>query len=166
MRNIATFCIERPLYPTLLILACLLGGIYGIETVGRLEDPAYPFHYVLIVTEYPGASAVEVEQEVTDVLEAAVRELPYIEEIVSKSVPGRSEVQVEFKDEYDAQEAQQIFDELRRRVGDAVGKLPPAPASPWSTTTSGMSSASCTPSRRPAMTPPRFRTWPEALSPR
>ena len=130
MRNIASLSIERPLYPTLLILACLLGGAYGIETVGRLEDPAYPFHYVLIVTEYPGASAAEVEQEVTDVVEAAVRELPHIEEIVSKSVAGRSEVQVEFKDEYDAQEAEQIFDELRRRVGDAVGELPPGAGQP------------------------------------
>ena len=130
MRNIASLSIERPLYPALLILACLLGGVYGIETVGRLEDPAYPFHYVLIVTEYLGASSLEVEQEVTDVVEAAVRELPYIEEIISKSVPGRSEVQVEFKDEYDAQEAQQIFDELRRRVGDAVGKLPPGAGEP------------------------------------
>ena len=70
-------------------------GVYGIDKVGRLEDPAYPISTAYVITIYPGASAVEVEQEITDVIEAALQELPYIKHIESKSVPGRSEVQVE-----------------------------------------------------------------------
>ena len=130
MWNVARWSIERPLYPWLLILACLLGGAWGIDTVGRLEDPPFPIQIVLIVTEYEGASAREVEQEVTDVVEAAVQELPYIERIVSKSVAGRSELQVEIKEQYGTEETRQIFDELRRRVGEAAGLLPPGAGVP------------------------------------
>ena len=130
MWNVARFSIERPLYPWLLILACLVGGAIGVDQVARFEDPRYPFQIVLIVTEYDRASATEVEQEVTDVVEAALQELPYVEEILSKSLAGRSEVQVEIKDEYGADEAPQIYDELRRRVGDAAEKLPPGSGIP------------------------------------
>ncbi len=130
MWNIAKFSIERPLYPWLLILGCLIGGAVGIERVGRLEDPEFPFKFVLIVTEYPGASPVEVEQEVTDVVEAALQELPYIDRIESKSLAGRSEVQVAIEEQYDDSETPQIFDELRRRIGEAAGKLPPGSSLP------------------------------------
>ena len=123
--NIARFSIERPLYPWLLILGCLIGGTVGIDQVGRLEDPSFPVKVALILTEYPGASAREVEEEITDVIEAALQELPYVEEMLSKSMAGRSEVQVEIQEQYNARETEQIYDELRRRVGEAESQMPP-----------------------------------------
>ncbi|MEM7016425.1 MAG: efflux RND transporter permease subunit [Pseudomonadota bacterium] len=125
MKNIAQYSVERPLYPWLLMIACLLGGWYGIESVGRLEDPAFPIKNAFVITPYPGASAVEVEQEVTDVIEAALQQLPYLYRLTSKSVPGRSEVQIEIQEQYDETALPQIWDELRRRVGEAVAQLPP-----------------------------------------
>ena len=101
-----------------------------MENVGRLEDPAFPIKNVLVVTQYDGASAVEVEQEVTDVIEASLQELPYIEEIVSKSLNGRSEITVELQEQYGSQDTPQIFDELRRRVSEAAARLPPGTQSP------------------------------------
>ena len=98
--SIARFAIELPLYTWLLVLACLGGGLVGIQEVGRLEDPAFPINNALIITSYDGASAEEVEQEVTDVIEAALQELPYIDFLTSKSVTGRSEVQVALKEEF------------------------------------------------------------------
>ena len=73
IRDVATFSIEQPLYTWLLIAACFFGGLWGIDTVGRLEDPAFPIKSAFIITPYPGASALEVEQEVTDVMEAALQ---------------------------------------------------------------------------------------------
>ncbi len=128
--NAARFSIERPLYPWMIVVVCLLGGWYGIETVGRLEDPVFPVKNAYVITTYPGASAVEVEQEVTDVLEAALQELPYIYKITSKSVPGRSEVQVEILEEYGSSTLPQIWDELRRRVAEAAMRFPPGTGAP------------------------------------
>jgi len=130
MRDIATFSIEQPLYTWLLIAACLFGGFYGIDTVGRLEDPPFPIKTAYIITPYPGASALEVEQEVTDVVEAAVQELPYLDVVISKSVPGRSEVRVDLLEIYGDADIPQIWDELRRRVAEAGQRLPPGTRTP------------------------------------
>lgn len=125
MSRIAQLAIERPLYPWLLVLLCLFGGLYGIGEVGRLEDPPFPMKNAFIITAYPGASAVEVEQEVTDPIEAALQELPQVDTITSKSLPGRSEVQVSLHESYDTEEVPQVWDELRRRVLEAKLQMPP-----------------------------------------
>lgn len=123
--DIARAAIRRPLYPWLLVVACLFGGLWGIETVGRLENPAFPIKNAYVITPYAGASALEVEQEVTDRIEAALQEVPYLEVITSRSVPGRSEVLVEVIETYDDDDLPQIWDELRRRVQEAGSRLPP-----------------------------------------
>jgi multidrug efflux pump subunit AcrB len=128
--NLARLSIDYPLYPWLLIIVCIAGGLYGIDKVGRLEDPKFPLKQAYVVTVYPGASATETEQEVTDVIEAALQELPYIKRLTSKSLPGRSEVQVEIQERYDDDDVQQIWDELRRRVSEAAMRLPPGTQGP------------------------------------
>ena len=85
IKNLGEWSIDNPLYPWLIVLACLFGGAYGIENVGRLEDHAFPFSTAFIVVPYPGASAEEVEHEVTDVIESAIQQLPYVDLIKSKS---------------------------------------------------------------------------------
>ncbi|MGI9325417.1 MAG: efflux RND transporter permease subunit [Pseudomonadales bacterium] len=130
MSRIAQLAIERPLYPWLLVLVCLAGGLYGIENVGRLEDPPFPIKNAYIITQYPGASALEVEQEVTDVVESALQQLPQLYIMTSKSLPGRSEVQVELHEHYGAEDTPQVWDELRRRVREAESRLPPGVKTP------------------------------------
>ena len=82
------------------MLACLLGGLYGIDNVGRLEDPKFPVKQAYVITAYPGASAAETEEEITDPIEAAIQQLPYIKHLTSKSLPGRSEIEVEIQEQY------------------------------------------------------------------
>ncbi len=130
MFNLTRLAIERPLYVWLLMAFCLFGGWWGIETVGRLENPDFPIKTAFIVTEYPGASALEVEQEISEPIEAALQELPYGDVIISKSVPGRSEVQIDMHERYGPEDIPQIWDELRRRVGEAADNLPPGTKPP------------------------------------
>lgn len=130
MQNIARFAVDKPIYTWMLVLTCFFGGIIGIDSVGRLEDPDFPMQRALIITTYDGASAEEVELEVTDVIEASLQELPYVDEITSKSIPGRSEIQVQLHEEYGESETPQVFDELRRRVIEAAGRLPPGTGVP------------------------------------
>ncbi|HIL96356.1 MAG TPA: efflux RND transporter permease subunit [Pseudomonadales bacterium] len=130
MKNIGQWSIENSLYPWMIVFACLAGGIYGIDNVGRLEDPAFPISNAYIITMYPGASAMEVEQEVTDVIESALQELPYLDTVTSKSVQGRSEVQVEMLEKFSDDDLPQIWDELRRRISEARNRLPPGAGVP------------------------------------
>jgi len=122
--EIARSAIERPVNTWLLILLCLIGGLWGLDSVGRLEDPAFTIKQALVVTAYPGANAFEVEQEVTESLESRIQQLPQIKRITSKSKPGISEITVEIKDTYDKHTMPQVWDELRRKVNDAQKDLP------------------------------------------
>ena len=74
--DIARASIERPVNTWLIILACLLGGLWGMNNIGRLEDPAFTIKMALVITPYPGATAAEVEEEITEPLESAIQQLP------------------------------------------------------------------------------------------
>ena len=130
MPNIARLTIRYPIYGWILILLCLGGGIHGVMNVSRLEDPNFPMTWAYVITAYPGASAEEVEYEVTDRIEDSLQELPYVAKLVSKSVPGRSEILVELNEDIDESESPQIYDELRRRVSEAQMLLPPGAGTP------------------------------------
>jgi len=122
--DFARAAIDKPVNTWLLILILFLGGIWGLMTIGRLEDPAFTIKQAIVVTQYPGATAVEVEQEVTENLESVIQQLPQLKRIMSKSLPGRSEITVEIKDTYDGSEMPQVWDELRRKVNDYQPFLP------------------------------------------
>lgn len=128
--DIARYAIRRPVNMWMLALACLAGGLFAFFQLERLEDPEFTIKEAIIVTAYPGASAEEVEAEVTDLLESAIQQMPQLKEIRSKSIAGNSEVRVEIREEYSSEEIPQIWDELRRRIRDAEGDLPPGAATP------------------------------------
>ena len=108
----------RTLRLAVTILA-LGAGILAYESMGRLEDPEFTIKDALVITPYPGASALEVEQEVTDEIEIAVQKLGQLKEIQSRSERGLSTVTVTIQDKYDKATLPQVWDELRRKVGDA-----------------------------------------------
>jgi multidrug efflux pump subunit AcrB len=122
--NLAVWSIRRPVAISLLIIGCLIGGLWGLANVGRLEDPGFTLKTALVFTPYPGASAEDVEREVTEVLESAIQQMPQMDRVESKSMPGLSQITVEIKDTYGPDEMPQVWDELRRRLGDAGGDLP------------------------------------------
>ena len=64
--SLAQISIDRPIYTWIVILGCLLGGIWGFNSLGRLEDPAFTIKTAVVVTQYPGASAAEVSREVSE----------------------------------------------------------------------------------------------------
>jgi len=122
--NLAAAAIRRPVAVWLLVLCCLLGGVWGMQTVGRLEDPSFTLKTALVFTPYPGANAAEVEREVTEVLESAIQQMPQLDRVESKSMPGLSQITVEILPTYGGDEMPQVWDELRRRLGDAQSELP------------------------------------------
>ncbi|MBA3979101.1 MAG: MFS transporter [Alcanivorax sp.] len=128
--DIARASIERPVNTWLIIAACLLGGLWALSSIGRLEDPAFTLKQAIVVTSYPGATAEEVEEEVTELLESALQQLPQLKRVTSKSMPGVSEITVQIKDQYDGKKMPQVWDELRRKVNDARPDLPEGARTP------------------------------------
>ncbi|KOC89566.1 efflux RND transporter permease subunit [Winslowiella iniecta] len=115
----------------LVILLLGVGGIIALLNISRLEDPAFTIKTAVVVTQYPGASAQQVEEEVTLPLENALQRLPYLDNVTSISSVGLSQITVNIDARYQASELPQIWDELRRRVGDAARQFPPGVSEPF-----------------------------------
>jgi multidrug efflux pump subunit AcrB len=123
--NIAELSIQKKVIVLFITFLTVGGGILAYENMGRLEDPEFTIKAAKVVTLYPGASAAEVQSEVTDVLETAIQQLPQLWRITSRSMDGMSIITPEIRQSYTASEMPQIWDELRRKVGDAQSQLPP-----------------------------------------
>ena len=123
--NIAELSIHKKVIVLFITFLIIGGGIMAYESMGRLEDPEFTIKVAKVVTFYPGASADEVQREVTDVLETAIQQMPQLWRITSRSTDGLSIITPEIRQSYSAAQMPQIWDELRRKVGDAQSQLPP-----------------------------------------
>jgi multidrug efflux pump subunit AcrB len=123
--NLADYWIQHRVVTLVLAFVTVGGGIIAFQGMSRLEDPEFTIKDALVVTPYPGATAEEVEQEVSDEIELAVQKLGQLKEIESRSIPGLSTVTVTVQDKYDKSSLPQVWDELRRKVNDAQRALPP-----------------------------------------
>ena len=122
--NILDNILSKKTLLTSLLIAVFFGGIIAFQSLGKLEDAEISVKTAVIITPYPGASAEEVELEVTDVLEKAVERLENIKDIQSRSLPGMSEITVNIDTKVTMKEMPQLWDHLRRKVGDAKRELP------------------------------------------
>jgi multidrug efflux pump subunit AcrB len=123
--NIAEFSIKKNVITWVFTLILVVVGIISYRGLPRLEDPEFTIKEATVITPYPGASAEEVETEVSNVIEKAVQQLGQLEYVQSRSTRGMSFIKAKIKDQYDKQRLPQVWDELRRKVTDAQSKLPP-----------------------------------------
>jgi multidrug efflux pump subunit AcrB len=100
-------------------------GIAAFFSLGQLEDPDFTVKTAVVITQYPGASPAEVEQEVTDRVELKVQEMQQLDFIESFSRAGMSIVFVNIKPAVNSTGIPQVWDELRRKIRDLEAQLPP-----------------------------------------
>ncbi|MBW2476754.1 MAG: efflux RND transporter permease subunit [Deltaproteobacteria bacterium] len=128
--NLAKIAIEKKAVIYFVTILLVAGGIAAFFSLGQLEDPEYSVKTAVILTQYPGASAKEVELEVTDRIEIALQQLKTIDYLKSFSAPGYSQIWVNIKTEYWSDKLPQIWDEMRRKVREVEGSLPPGCSRP------------------------------------
>ena len=124
--NIAEYSIRHKVVSWLFTLILLVGGVVSFTRLGQLEDPEFTLKIAMVITNYAGASPRHVEEEVTLPVEKAIQSLHYVKNVTSISSNGLSQVQVEMKPRYRASQLKQIWDELRHKLTDLQGQLPPA----------------------------------------
>lgn len=113
-----------------LVAVLLLGGAYSCYEMSKLEDPEIKVKLAMVVTTYPGASAHQVELEVTDVLEKSIRSMGHINSVESYSYNDLSLIQIELTTTTQDSEVEQCWDMLRRKVNDARASLPDGAGTP------------------------------------
>ncbi len=128
--NPARECLRRRVVVVVLSLVVVLAGLEAYQSLGRLEDPAFPLKQAVVIARYPGATPQEVADEVADPLEAAIQQLDQVDYVTSRCTAGQTMVKVFIKDRYGARELPQVWDELRRKVSAARASLPKGAAEP------------------------------------
>ena len=122
--NYSKWALENSKVINLLVIILVVGGLLAYHSMSKLEDPAIKVKQAMVITTYPGASAHQVELEVTDPLEKSIGEMTTINNIQSSSYADLSLITVELLTTVPNDEVEQQWDMLRRKVANAQHKLP------------------------------------------
>jgi multidrug efflux pump len=120
---------HRPLVLYLIVVLALMGA-FAYTKLGQSEDPPFTFKVMVVRSSWPGASARDVEQQVTDRIERKLQELPH-EWIRSYSKPGESLVFLAFRDSLRSSEIPALQYQARKKVGDIRHMLPAGVQGPF-----------------------------------
>ena len=122
--NFSKWALDNSKLINFLIAILVVGGLIAYGSMSKLEDPAIKVKQAMVITTYPGASAHQMELEVTDPLEKSIREMTTINSIQSSSYADLSLITVELLTTVPDKEVEQEWDMLRRKVANAQNKLP------------------------------------------
>lgn len=124
IHQFSKFFLKNKALSWLLLCLVLSGGLWSYLKMGKLEDAPFTIKQAVVVTSYPGASPMEVREQVTDILEEAIQSLDELYYLKTDNREGLSKITVYVKKEIRAKDMQQLWDKLRRKVNDAQSKLP------------------------------------------
>jgi multidrug efflux pump len=123
--NLSAWAVRHPALLTFFILVLGVAGMQSFFKLGRAEDPNFTIKNVVITAIWPGATATEMQAQVADRIEKKLQELPYFDKVETYTKPGFSAMNMGFKDFTPAREVPQLFYQLRKKLGDLKGELPP-----------------------------------------
>jgi multidrug efflux pump len=122
--NLSEWALEHQSFVLFLVVVLGVIGIFSYGKLGQSEDPPFTFKVMTVRTGWPGATAREVEQQVTERVEKKLQELPELNFVRSFSRPGESLVFVAIKDSIPAKQVPEVYYQVRKKIGDIRGQLP------------------------------------------
>ncbi|QLG89540.1 efflux RND transporter permease subunit [Chitinibacter bivalviorum] len=129
--NLSAWALKHQSLILYLMAVLSLAGILAYTQLGQKEDPEFTFKAMVVRSFWPGASASEVEQQVTDKLEEAVQGIGYIDFTKSYSRAGESLITIMLYEHVRAKEVNDAWYQVRKRINDAKGKLPQGVSGPF-----------------------------------
>jgi multidrug efflux pump len=129
--NLSRWALEHPALTRYLMVALMVLGMASYFQLGQDEDPPFTFRAMVVRTYWPGATAQQVAEQVTDKLERTLQEVPYADKIRSYSKPGESQIILELKDYSKPGEVPQVWYTVRKKIGDMRATLPQGVVGPF-----------------------------------
>ena len=129
--NLSEWALNHRAFTRYLMVVLLLLGVAAYFQLGQDEDPPFTFRVMVVRTYWPGATAQQVAEQVTDKLERTLQEAPYADKIRSYSKPGESQIIFEIKDYSKPNEVADVWYTVRKKVGDMRNTLPPGVQGPF-----------------------------------
>ncbi|MFO1207365.1 MAG: efflux RND transporter permease subunit [Burkholderiales bacterium] len=122
--NLSEWALRHQVLTLYLMAALLLAGVFAYFKLGRAEDPDFTVKVMVVRTLWPGATAAEVEQQVTDRIEKKLQETPWLDHVRSYSKPGESLIFVTLKDSTQPRHVPETWYQVRKKVADIRDLLP------------------------------------------
>lgn len=121
--NLSRWALEHSAFTRYLMIILMLLGLAAYFQLGQDEDPPFTFRAMVVRTYWPGSTAQQVAEQVTDKLERALQEVPYADKIRSYSKPGESQIIFQVKDSSKGSEVANLWYSVRKKIGDMRGTV-------------------------------------------
>ena len=122
--NVSQWALEHPALTRYLMVVLMLLGVAAYFQLGQDEDPPFTFRAMVVTAAWPGASALQMAEQVTDKIEKTLQEVPYADKIRSYTKPGESVTIFQIKDSSPPKEVANVWYQVRKKVGDMRSTLP------------------------------------------
>ncbi|BCT91315.1 resistance-nodulation-cell division efflux transporter [Lysobacter helvus] len=122
--NLSRWAIAHPQFVLFLMLLFALGGVYSWRHLGQMEDPAFTVKAMVVQAQWPGATADQVAQQVTDRIERKLQEVAEVDYLSSFSKPGVSQITVVLRESVPAKKVPDVWYQVRKKIADIQGTLP------------------------------------------
>ncbi|MDO8300146.1 efflux RND transporter permease subunit [Lacisediminimonas sp.] len=129
--NLSRWALEHIPLTRYLMAVLLLGGILSYSELGQDEDPPFTFRAMVVRANWPGATALQMAEQVTDKLEKKLQETPYIDTIRSYSKPGETLIILQLRESTPPRETTNSWYQVRKKIGDIRGTLPAGVIGPF-----------------------------------
>lgn len=122
--NLTEWALHHKQFIYFFIVLFFAAGTFSYNNLGRMEDPDFTIKEMIIGVSWPGATAREIEEQVTDKIEKKIQDLPGLDYLESYSLPGQSVIHVHVKDTVPKNEIRPLWLETRNLVQDMKSTLP------------------------------------------
>ena len=122
--NLTEWALKHKQLISYFMAAIFLMGVYSYQQLGRMEDPDFVIRQMVVTAVWPGASAQQIEEQVTDKIEKKLQDTPGIDYITSYSKPGQAVIFVYLKETVPEKDVRPTWLEVRNLVNDMKNTLP------------------------------------------
>ena len=129
--NLSLWSLEHPALVRYLMVVLLVMGVAAYFQLGQDEDPPFSWRAMVIKASWPGATASQMADQVSDKIERVLQEIPYAEKIRSYSKPGETTIIFQLRDSSPAAEVTDLWTTVRKKVGDMQSTLPAGVLGPF-----------------------------------
>src|SRR5437762_12397502 len=123
--NLSALAVRERSVTLFAILLISIAGVVAFFQLGRAEDPAFTVKAMTVVTAWPGATAQEMQDQVSERLEKRLQELRWYDRAETFARPGLAFTVLQLRDDMPPSEVQEEFYQARKKLGDEARSLPP-----------------------------------------
>ena len=131
MRNLTELSLNNRSLVWYFIIVAFVGGIFSYFSLGRMEDPKFVIRQMIIAAYWPGATANEMQEQVTDKIEKKLQDIPNLDNLHSETYPGATVIYIELNDELSTDQIRPTWRDVRNYCADIKNNLPEGVMGPF-----------------------------------